>query len=371
MARSDSASDITLPRIASEPPPPERPRYFVQLELDTAGLILLERVGLGRHARVKRSEPPSSAASIGSSAGANEPDRDGVRLPGAPRLPMFDARHVPPPPALGPPAPRARPSHVPRSPSSLPPPVVMSVESARWESAPPSERISPSGAPSAAPAPAADGVVAERRQRSRTRLRKLGGAIPGWVVSALAAGGFGLAASSVMTSGSPREGGAEPLPLVATPLCMDVAATGERPLESRAPETTAPVSASEPIAVSVESLPLEGAAAEPRQSEPGEGVRSATSAPRRSAGDASGPSRKELARVLARAAANAAACSPDAEGSARVVVTFGPSGAVTAASFAGPVPASVRKACVLSALSRARIPAWSGAPVSAAKSIRF
>jgi hypothetical protein len=184
-----------------------------------------------------------------------------------------------------------------------------------------------------------------------------------WALGALAVAVAVFATALIMDSGR-RHGSATQVPLATPPPACECA-----PASSAA---QAALSSAQPPVVSVESLPLEGA---PPPSLAGEKVeRKVSDRPtpsRPSSSSASGPSRKLLARVLAQAAGNATACGPDAEGTARVMLTFAPSGAVTGIGFAGPVPAGVRKSCVLQTLSRARVPAWTGDSVSVAKTVRF
>ena len=85
--------------------------------------------------------------------------------------------------------------------------------------------------------------------------------------------------------------------------------------------------------------------------------------------DQSGPDRGKIARALAAAAGAAADCGVG--GSARVVATFGPSGVVRRAAFEGPLPELTDRSCVLRAISRARIPAFSGDPITVRKTVSF
>lgn len=76
--------------------------------------------------------------------------------------------------------------------------------------------------------------------------------------------------------------------------------------------------------------------------------------------------------ALNAAVAQAAGCRQegDPNGTARVVVTFAPSGRVTSANLSGPPFAGTRTGgCIASTMRRAKIPAFSGSHVTVAKSV--
>lgn len=82
-----------------------------------------------------------------------------------------------------------------------------------------------------------------------------------------------------------------------------------------------------------------------------------------------GPDRKKIARALSTAAGAAADCGVG--GSVRVIATFGTSGIVRSAAFDGPLPELTDRSCVLRAISRAKIPPFSGDPISVRKTVSF
>jgi predicted Zn finger-like uncharacterized protein len=72
--------------------------------------------------------------------------------------------------------------------------------------------------------------------------------------------------------------------------------------------------------------------------------------------------------ALGAAAAEAAGCKGDA-GSGRATVTFGPSGSVTSVSISG--VSGFQSNCASGAFKKARVPAFSGAPVTVARSFKI
>jgi hypothetical protein len=89
----------------------------------------------------------------------------------------------------------------------------------------------------------------------------------------------------------------------------------------------------------------------------------------------SGPFSVSAAQVaLTQAAANAASCAkpggPTGQGKAQV--TFAPSGRVTSANVASaPFAGTAVGGCVAGVFRRARVPAFSGEPVTVSKSFRI
>jgi hypothetical protein len=117
--------------------------------------------------------------------------------------------------------------------------------------------------------------------------------------------------------------------------------------------------------VSIADLPLVGAksttAVEPR----GGGSRG-SARPARSSSD--GPSRSELVGALARVAGAASGCG-ERGGPVRVVVTFANSGVARSIQVSGADLPTPTRSCIIGAASRARIPAFSGDPVTVAKTL--
>jgi hypothetical protein len=93
----------------------------------------------------------------------------------------------------------------------------------------------------------------------------------------------------------------------------------------------------------------------------------ATSAPSRRSGD-DGPSRAELVGALSRVAGAASGCG-ERGGPVRLVVTFTNSGVARSIQVSGPDLPAATRACIIGAASRARVGAFSGAPVTVSKTL--
>lgn len=126
-----------------------------------------------------------------------------------------------------------------------------------------------------------------------------------------------------------------------------------------APQSTIPL-------VALTDLPLVGASASTTDS-------SAHATGHRSSGhagsaDGSGPSRGSLVSALSRVAQSASGCG-ERGGPVRVVMSFSPSGVARSIQVSGgDLPASTRS-CIIGAASRARVPAFSGDPVTVSKTL--
>jgi hypothetical protein len=117
--------------------------------------------------------------------------------------------------------------------------------------------------------------------------------------------------------------------------------------------------------VSIADLPL--AAARSTATVEAHGVASRGSArPSRSSSDA--PNRSELVGALSRVAGAANGCG-ERGGPVRVVVTFANSGVARSIQVSGADLPAPTRSCIIGAASRARIPAFSGEPVTVAKTL--
>jgi hypothetical protein len=84
--------------------------------------------------------------------------------------------------------------------------------------------------------------------------------------------------------------------------------------------------------------------------------------------DGNGPSRASLVSALGRVAQSASGCG-DRGGPVRVVMSFSPTGVARSIQVSGAdLPASTRS-CIIGAASRARVPAFSGDPVTVSKTL--
>lgn len=129
--------------------------------------------------------------------------------------------------------------------------------------------------------------------------------------------------------------------------------------------------------VAVADLPLvgqKGAASEPTASlAPSRGATTSVAASRGASArstrsDPSRPSRAELSSALSRVAGAASGCG-ERGGPVRVMMTFAPSGVARSIQVSGAgLPAQTRS-CIFGAASRARVPAFSGDPVTVSKTL--
>lgn len=86
------------------------------------------------------------------------------------------------------------------------------------------------------------------------------------------------------------------------------------------------------------------------------------------AGSASAPSRADLVSALSQVARAAAGCG-ERPGPVRVVVTFGSSGVAKHIQVSGSDLQGEVRSCIFSAASRARVPAFTGDPVTVSKTL--
>jgi hypothetical protein len=177
--------------------------------------------------------------------------------------------------------------------------------------------------------------------------------------AAVAAAAFALAWLA-HTKLHPDLGNAAPPPMAA------VAAPAAAPVCAPSPGvSTVLASTSIPI-VSVADLPLAGARGNtPVESHSG-ASRGSAHAPRTSSGD--GPSRAELLGALSRVAGAASGCG-ERGGPVRVVVSFANSGVARSIQVSGTDLPAPTRSCIIGAASRARVPAFSGEPVTVAKTL--
>ena len=117
--------------------------------------------------------------------------------------------------------------------------------------------------------------------------------------------------------------------------------------------------------VSIADLPLVGAKSTSTVEPRGGGSRGSTR-PARSSSD--GPSRSELVGALSRVAGAASGCG-ERGGPVRVVVTFANSGVARSIQVSGADLPAPTRSCIIGAASRARIPAFSGEPVTVSKTL--
>jgi hypothetical protein len=149
-------------------------------------------------------------------------------------------------------------------------------------------------------------------------------------------------------------------PLAAAALTTSAPACETRPVE--APRSATP-SSSIPT-VSVADLPLAGAKASAVVATVGR-----SSGASRSASSSSGaPSRGDLMNALGQVARSASSCG-ERGGPVRVVISFAPSGVARSIQVSGQALPATARSCIIGAASRARVPAFSGEPVTVSKTL--
>jgi hypothetical protein len=84
--------------------------------------------------------------------------------------------------------------------------------------------------------------------------------------------------------------------------------------------------------------------------------------------DSSRPSRSDLVAALGQVAHAAGSCG-ERGGPARVVITFAPSGVARSIQVSGSALPSQTRSCIIAAAARARVPAFSGEPVTVSKTL--
>jgi hypothetical protein len=117
--------------------------------------------------------------------------------------------------------------------------------------------------------------------------------------------------------------------------------------------------------VSIADLPLAGAKGTTSVEARG-GASRGSARPARSSSE--GPNRSELVGALARVAGAASGCG-ERGGPVRVVVTFANSGVARSIQVSGADLPAPTRSCIIGAASRARIPAFSGEPVTVSKTL--
>jgi hypothetical protein len=177
----------------------------------------------------------------------------------------------------------------------------------------------------------------------------------------------------------------EPAPKVERPPSPEPANTADEAQEAtesapaRAPKAKADVKpgsasapeAKQPAAAEPAAKPKEPA--EKPAEKKGEPAKETVKKPEpKPAGDAPPFDRAAALTALNAAVAQASGCRQpgDPSGTARVVITFAPSGRVTSANLSGPPFAGTRTGgCIASTMRRARVPAFSGSHVTVSKSV--
>jgi hypothetical protein len=152
-----------------------------------------------------------------------------------------------------------------------------------------------------------------------------------------------------------------PVAAVAPPVPAPVSAPACAPL----PGVSSVLASTGIPTVSIADLPLAGARSSSGvETHVGSSRRSAR--PARSSGD--GPSRSDLMGALSSVAGAASSCG-DRGGPVRVVVSFANSGVARSIQVSGADLPAPTRSCIIGAASRARVPAFSGDPVTVAKTL--
>lgn len=146
---------------------------------------------------------------------------------------------------------------------------------------------------------------------------------------------------------------------------ISAAAAAAPPALPTQPPAPAPTPISTIPLVALSDLPLLGATGIAAHT--GGALRGARSSTSRSS-DGSGPSRADLVGALSRVAGAASGCG-ERGGAVRVVISFAGSGVARSIQVSGKdLPAQTRS-CIIGAASRARVPAFDGAPVTVSKTL--
>lgn len=176
-------------------------------------------------------------------------------------------------------------------------------------------------------------------------------------IAAVAALSFGLAwfVQGVLSpdAAAPNE---------AQPVAAAAAAPAASPVAVPLPVTPTPPSTIPMVAV--DDLPVVGRRG---STAPASLRRSVTASSSRSSDDG-GPSRSALVGALSRVASVASGCG-ERGGPVRVVVSFASSGVARSIKVSGKDLPAATRSCIIGAASRARIPAFSGDPVTVAKTL--
>jgi hypothetical protein len=186
----------------------------------------------------------------------------------------------------------------------------------------------------------------------------------------VAAGAFALAWLG-HTALNPRSPAA-----AAPPAAPQVAAAAAAPAPACEPQAAAPTtltSSSGIPTVSVADLPLMGAkgvSATTLASTPSGSGRAARSHASSGSGASPGgrPSRSDLVAALSQVAQAAGGCG-ERGGPVRVVVSFANSGVARSVQVSGADLPSTTRSCMIGAASRARVPAFTGEPVTVSKTL--
>lgn len=256
---------------------------------------------------------------------------------------------------------RTRPSVIPSAVPSLPP-------LPSWVDAPPAlpcpPRVPTSTIPlgvetSASPTTVAPlAVDAEPARRGRRPAELLGVALAAFSVAWIA---HGLLKTPAEPSAAPSSPGSTFAAAASAPACEPKA----EPARSTTPSSTIPT-------VSVADLPLAGSrGAAITASFSGLGTSHASTAARHPSMGGSAPlapSRAELMNALGGVARAASGCG-ERGGPVRVVLSFASSGVARSIQVSGDGLPAPTRSCIIGAASRARVPAFSGDPVTVSKTL--
>jgi hypothetical protein len=184
--------------------------------------------------------------------------------------------------------------------------------------------------------------------------------------AAVAAAAFALAWMVHARVHPPTEGTAVP-PVAAAALAA-IAPVCE-PAKASSTITASTFAGSAIPTVSIADLPLAGARGVVTASSRNEDPKATTHAAARASSSSNGkPSRYALVEALAQVARAASGCG-ERGGPVRVVVTFANSGVARSIQVSGAGLPSPTRSCMIGAASRARVPAFSGAPITVAKTL--
>lgn len=175
---------------------------------------------------------------------------------------------------------------------------------------------------------------------------------------------YDVAAAAVLSFGLAwfAHGSLNPTEPTAAPATSVAAAAAAAPPVAETPREPAPLATSSIPQVALTDLPLLGGKAPAAAADRPASTRVAATS------SADGPSRSALVSALSRVAGIANGCG-ERGGPVRVVITFAGSGVARSIKVSGAdLPASTRS-CIIGAASRARVPAFTGEPVTVAKTL--
>jgi len=155
-------------------------------------------------------------------------------------------------------------------------------------------------------------------------------------------------------------------PQASAPVSLPVMAAAAAPIAAPVAPAPSPSAASSIPLVALADLPLLGST---RATATGSSTGAGKSRGAKHAGrTGEGPARGDLLSALSRVASAASGCG-ERDAAVRVVITFANSGVARSINVSGKGLPSSTRSCIIGAASRARVPAFSGEPVTVSKTL--